>query len=120
MPPTHHTEAEEAAFMQDLLAGIGDSIFNAVPSPEQPRKRVQSPKLYRSPVNCLLKTPRKESNSPVTTPRSTRSPCRLKKTEAEEVATLLEGSENWDWDDILLDAMTPKKKSPRKVKVSQQ
>lgn len=46
MAPFQHTEADETAFMADLLSGIDDSFFDAVPSPDQPsksRKRPRSP-----------------------------------------------------------------------------
>ena len=48
MSPSKPTEAEAAAFMADLLSGLDDSFFDAVPSPDQPtRTRKGSP--YRSP-----------------------------------------------------------------------
>lgn len=47
---TTHSETEESAFMADLLAGIDDSFFDAVPSPDQPTKTRKSPvKSPRSP-----------------------------------------------------------------------
>ena len=36
MATSKHTEAEESAFMDDLLAGIDASFFDAVPSPDRP------------------------------------------------------------------------------------
>ena len=119
MAPTSRTEAEEAAFMQDLLAGIDDSFFAAVPSPDPPRRRVSNTKIQLSPVRCLFKTPKKQRHRDgrVTSPLALRSPPRQKCSESENLALLIEGAEGWDWDDMNSDFMTPKKATPRKIKV---
>ena len=101
--------------MQNLLAEIDDSFFDAVPSPDKPRKRVQSPKIHLSPAKCLLRTPKKQRNCRVTTPKTTRPPVHNKVPEAEDFSVLLDDAENWDWDDMLADFMTPKR--ARKTKV---
>lgn len=118
MAPTTRTEAEETAFMQSLLAGIDDSFFNAVPSPDPPRKRVpSSTKVHLSPVRCLYKTPKKNRNGRVTSPLTHRSPLPKDAADTENLALLLEGAEDWDWADMEADFMTPKKATPRKQKV---
>ncbi|EKM53179.1 uncharacterized protein PHACADRAFT_147492 [Phanerochaete carnosa HHB-10118-sp] len=111
MPPTRPTDAEEADFMHELLAGIDDSIFDAIPSPDQPRKRVPSKtKVQLSPVRCAFKTPKKQRHGRVATPKNTRSPAQSKENgQAEDLAALLEGAEDWDWEDMHADFLTPKK-----------
>lgn len=103
--------------MQDLLAGIDDSFFNAVPSPDPPRKRVSSTKIQLSPVRCLFKTPKKNRDSRVVSPLAHHSSAQKNNDDAENIAFLLEGAEDWDWDDMNADFLTPKKATPRKHKV---
>ncbi|GJE93896.1 DNA replication ATP-dependent helicase/nuclease DNA2 [Phanerochaete sordida] len=117
MPPARPTAAEEAAFMRDLLDGIDESIFDCVPSPDQPRRRAPTPSKTRiqlSPVRCTARTPKKHGR--VATPKNTRTPTRAKENEQQEIAALLEGVEDWDWSDMHADFMTPKKPSPLKHK----
>lgn len=101
--------------MADLLAGIDESFFDAVPSPDRPsrtRNTITSPLHSRllsaksSPLRnkCLMKTPTK-TRAP-TNQEHVASP-----SERAKIASLLEGAENWDWDDMNDDFMTPKKPS---------
>lgn len=104
--------------MQDLLAGIDDSIFSTVPSPEAPRKRVSSTKIHLSPVRCSYKTPKKNRQGHNSSPLATRSPLQNKDAQKDGLSLLLAGAEDWDWDDMNADFMTPKKATPRKRNVS--
>lgn len=105
--------------MQDLLAGIDDSFFNSVPSPDQPRKRAPSKtRVHLSPVRCAFKTPEKQRHGRVATPKNARSPGQAKENVGtEDLAALVEGAEGWDWEDMHADFLTPKKATPRKPKV---
>ena len=107
--------------MRDLLEGIDESIFDCVPSPDQPRRRAPSPSKTRiqlSPVRCTARTPNARTpKKHARTPKSTRTPNRAKENEQAEIAALLEGVDDWDWSDMHADFMTPKKPSPTKHKV---
>ena len=104
--------------MHDLLAGLDNSFFDAIPSPDPPRKRVSNTRIQLSPVRCLYKTPKKNGHRRVASPLAHRSPTRRKNEESENIALLLEGVEDWDWTDMEADFMTPKKATPCKQKVS--
>lgn len=107
--------------MKELLAGIDESIFNELPSPEQPKRRAPSTtKAQLSPTRCTVKTPKKPRHERVATPKSTRPIASTKENnQQEDIAALLEGAENWDWDDMYADFLTPKKTSPRKERDSE-
>lgn len=107
--------------MHELLAGIDDSIFDAIPSPDQPQRHVPSKtKVQPSPVRCIFKTPEKQQHGRVATPKSTRSPAQTKENgQAEDLVALLEGAEDWDWEDMHADFLTPKKTVPCEQKVRQ-
>lgn len=95
MAPARHTDQEEQTFMNGLLSGLDDSI--------KPKQESGSTLLARH----ALPPTRNTSNI------STASSATL--VNEEEIAFLLEGAEDWDWDD---DFMSPKKspmkKSPMK------
>lgn len=108
MPPPQYTEEEEAAFMKDLLTGLDDSFFNAVPSPDP------TPiKLSKSHQNSRAKPPVTPSR-PIRTPKKQKTPIRSKLFTAQDVdmAALMEGVEDWDWDDMDSDFLSPKKNKP--------
>jgi DNA replication ATP-dependent helicase Dna2 len=101
MPPT---AAQEADFMNDLLAGLDqdDSFWNAVPTPDttpvKPSPSFAKQSRSRPPI-----TPNKPQNSiakqkPVT-PGDV------------DMAALLEGAEDWDWSDMNSDFISPVKKT---------
>jgi DNA replication ATP-dependent helicase Dna2 len=99
MPPATHTAAEEDDFMTGLLFGLNDSFFNAQPSPDP------------SPVKPARRfTPLKPKPRPVP---SFAAPI----TDDVDMAALVDGAENWDWDDMESDFLTPKKHQKTKVGV---
>ena len=89
MPPS--TE-DEATFMASLLADLDDQFWNAVPTPDP------SPK----------KPP------PTTPPRVKPAPPLFSAGDNVDLTALLEGAEDWDWEDMNSDFLSPKK-SPRKM-----
>lgn len=97
MPPAKHTSAEEQAFMDDLLTGLDDSFFTAIPSPDP------SPVKRRSPSKRLPVTPKKFQR---------KSPKKSVLTSVEDVdmRVLMEGAEDWNWDDMEADFLTPEKR----------
>lgn len=102
--------------MSDLLSGIDDSIFDSVPSPDPPRKRSTSVKSQQSPLRRLYKTPTKSKLK-----RCAASPLKsFSETTSghnEDLAQLLEGAADWDWDDMNADFLTPKKNASPKRRV---
>ena len=86
--------------MESLLSGLNDSFFNAVPSPD-PSPVKPAPSRHRT-------TPNKPKSRPV--PPSITP-------EDVDMAALVDGAENWDWDDMESDFLTPKKKQNCKVSV---
>ncbi|GBE84559.1 DNA replication ATP-dependent helicase/nuclease dna2 [Sparassis crispa] len=95
MPPVTHTEREEADFLNDLLSGLDSSFFNAASSSDPP----EIPSPHKKCPNVIPKTPTK-----VLTPRNV------------DLDELVAGAEDWDWDDMNSDFMSPKKpKSPKKT-----
>ncbi|KAG7095095.1 hypothetical protein E1B28_005882 [Marasmius oreades] len=111
MPPINPTKAEEADFMKNLLAGLDDSFWNAVPTPDpSPTKK------NKEATGNLPRTPVKGSKhtcSQSTPILSKSSPSKLQDSAAEE---LMKGVEGWDWD--MNYEISPKKPSPKKSKVS--
>ncbi|KAH0579057.1 hypothetical protein H2248_003215 [Termitomyces sp. 'cryptogamus'] len=104
MPPATHSAVDEAAFMADLLGNLDDSFWNAVPTPESSPVK---------PVPSKMMTPRRP---PPQGKRPTApSPSKVFSAGDVDVAALLEGAEDWDWDDAASDILSPKK-SPLKKK----
>ncbi|KAJ7863097.1 DNA replication factor Dna2-domain-containing protein [Mycena olivaceomarginata] len=101
MPPT---AAQEADFMNDLLAGLDqdDSFWNAVPTPDttpvKPSPSFAKQSRSRPPI-----TPNKPQNS--TAKQKPVTPGDV------DMAALLEGAEDWDWSDMNSDFISPVKKT---------
>ncbi|RDB29779.1 DNA replication ATP-dependent helicase/nuclease dna2 [Hypsizygus marmoreus] len=109
MPPATHSANDEAAFMADLLVDMDDSFWNSAPTPDS------SP---RKPPSRHLSTPRRPKTRDKPSKSSTLdvpSPSKVFSAEGFDMTELLEGAEDWDWDDTMSDIVTPKK-SPRKHK----
>lgn len=99
---------DEEVFMADLLSGANSSFWDAVPSPDP------TPKKRKRPTRDLPDIqPETNSQASIGTqnididagrkPKKYESSC-----SAEDIAALLEGAEDWDWDDML----SPVKKKP--------
>ncbi|KAF9261112.1 Dna2-domain-containing protein [Marasmius fiardii PR-910] len=117
MPPNNPSEEEEAAFMKNLLTGLDDSFWNAVPTPDSSPVKQRENKARQDLPKTPMKTTKhvsKHTCAQFTPPTSTqRSPLRLDDAEAEE---LMKGAVDWDWD--MNYEISPKKPSPKKPKVS--
>lgn len=91
--------ADEDAFMNNLLSGL-----DSAPQPEHPPK-------FKRPASCSSTIPR--------TPSRNASSSSATRNDDLEISMLLDGAENWDWNDMEADFLTPKKPnvvhSPLKV-----
>jgi hypothetical protein len=112
------TTAQESAFLDDLLAGVDLDTFTYIPSPDttpvksissRPTKRPRS----RSPAkfSSSLLTPTKKENK---SKKLSAKPLdeTIGNTENQQLHDLLEGADEWDWDDW----NTPKKVKSSPVK----
>jgi hypothetical protein len=115
MAPVLHSANDEAAFMADLLGGLDDSFWTAVPTPDPSPVKPSVPRPDSSPskrqTQNLVASQRPCTAATYPTPSS-------KGLSAGEVGVseLLQGAENWDWDDDLLTPQKSLEKStPRKV-----
>lgn len=107
-------EGDDSAFMEELLSGIDASFFDAdLSSPDRPSAVHGGNLNTGSRYTSLLKTPTKTRGPK----EASRSPyarkCapleHLPSLHQEDVGDLLVGAEDWDWDDMNSDFMTPQK-----------
>lgn len=99
-------ENDELSFMNGLLAGIDNSFFDAVPSPDP------SPKKIKASAKSCAKPAGIECNSSSPNVKGT---TKSNEVTESDLASLLEGAENWDWNDMELDACSVN--NPKKVYV---
>lgn len=93
--------------MADLLAGIDDSFFNAVPTPDPTPKK--------KPLEASRVTAGTSVPQPKLAPENRNAPS-VPETHAndDDFDQLLAGAEDWDWNDMNDDFLSPKKVSPKK------
>lgn len=108
MPPVTHSANEEAAFMADLLVDLDDTFWNAVPTPD-PSPKKPAPSWLTTPK----RHPRNQPSDSLSCTTSAPSPSKIFSAGDVDMTALLEGAEDWDWDDSNSDVLTPKN-SPRK------
>lgn len=92
--------------MDDLLTGLNDSFFDAVPSPD-PSPVKPKPVIQRTPLKSKSKI--RPKLEPKTEPL-------VASVGDVDMAALVDGAESWDWDDMELDFLTPKKERGGKTK----
>lgn len=93
------TPTDEDAFMVSLLSGLNDSFFDAVPSPDP------------SPVKVKLP----ESKEKIAPAADTLPAASYVAGDDVDIAALTQGAEDWNWDDMESDFLTPKKDKEKKV-----
>lgn len=118
MPPVVRSEAEESNFLDDLFSQL-DSGAPAVAVQSPPRRRVEPCPPPRTPVRFA-----KHAKSPRKTPLHTNAngtghsrEHALHVAQHVDLSMLVDGAEDWDWDDMNSDFMTPQKSSPVVPKV---
>lgn len=97
---------EEEEMMKQLLEGLDDTLSDYVPTPAKPKAQTQSKTPKRSP---LLQKPKKSSQSPLVSKKArgkenARQQAVFSK---KEIDSLMEGVDDMDWDDMLLDLSKP-------------
>ena len=111
MPPIARTEDEESNFLDDLFLEL-DCMAPVVKHASPPHSRV-APAPPRTPQRAVKAhaSPRKTLHGLFVQPKTHTA-------QSEDLDALMEGVEDWDWDDMNSDFMTPRKSSPVKPKVS--
>ncbi|EJD05682.1 Dna2-domain-containing protein [Fomitiporia mediterranea MF3/22] len=104
MPSSRHSAQDEAVFMQELLSGVDSSFFDAVPSPDPTPKKRKRPTEELSENKHLSG---QKENANVVFESAKKKP-RALGSQDYDIAALLEGAEDWDWDDML----SPVRKKP--------
>ena len=120
MPPIRHSEAEESNFLDSLFSELDSSAGTVHLTHSSPsRRRVTTIPQPHTPARATKpKSPirRTSSLNAAGTPNHAFEGARFI-VEHVDLDTLLDGAEDWDWDDMNSDFMTPRKSSPVKHKV---
>ncbi|OSD07732.1 Dna2-domain-containing protein [Trametes coccinea BRFM310] len=119
MPPVTRSEVEETDFLQSLFSEL-DNNAPAAPSCSPTRRRGIAPQ-PRTPRRAEKRVP-----SPRKTPvarggiesESNAAGRVTRVTQDVDYEALMEGVEDWDWDDMNSDCLSPRKSSPVKPKRS--
>lgn len=119
MPPVKHTEAEESDFLHSLFSEL-DSAPVPGPSSSPSRRRVNTPPKPRTPLRASKFNGSPHGVSAKHAPKAESPKCKNTVYAATDVDfdALMEGAEDWDWDDMNSDFLTPRKSSPVKPKVT--
>ena len=114
MPPINRTEAEESNLLDDIFAELDGGA--PVPAPHPPRRQSaatwvpppRTPERAKKVTAFPRHTPSRKHAylSPVKRERA------LHVAENVDIDSLIAGAEDWDWDDMNSDFMTPRKSSP--------
>ena len=119
MPPVFRSEVEESNLLDDIFAELDSVAPGGLPSPQRRRVTTVATGLPRTPSRA-----KKLAKSPIASrchdfkyasPQQRRLVVHA--VEHVDVDALVYGAEDWDWDDMNSDFMTPKKSSPVKPKV---
>jgi DNA replication ATP-dependent helicase Dna2 len=102
MPPATRTADDEAAFMSNLFEDLD-------------RELSKNPKEDKSPPK--IASPRTPKSTRETQPKPT-SACKNPAQEGDDFSALLDGAEDWNWEDMECDFLTPKKKGTKSTEVS--
>ncbi|KAH7909650.1 Dna2-domain-containing protein [Hygrophoropsis aurantiaca] len=117
MPPVTPPDMDEDNFMKNLLSGLDSSAQLESSKSELPSCRTISP-VKRPPFKRRL-SPTKKSPMPKRSVSLTVDASSLQ-SKSLDLAELLEGAEDWDWNDMEMDFLSPKKhRSPVKKRAIQ-
>ncbi|KZT21167.1 Dna2-domain-containing protein [Neolentinus lepideus HHB14362 ss-1] len=111
MLPKKPTTDEEASFMADLLGGCDDTSLTLCSSP------------FKTEVQENVPIPRTPTKHKTDVKPVSRDEVKLEDSEAVDgadlsVNILVRGAEDWDWDDMEYDFLTPKKAKPIRQNVT--
>ena len=107
---------DEAAMMEQLLAGLDDTLSDYVPTPPKPKpKPTAKPQPKVSPLSqrptakmgiALAKSPVRNQPTPTRKGKNKENPPRALP-KPKVVDSLLTGAEDWDWADMEAEATAP-------------
>ena len=121
MPPIRHSEAEESNFLESLFAEFDSTPTVAASSASPSRSKRATGPQPRTPLRAarLDSSPRHTSKIGASNGTSARESHATHAVASDNVDydALMEGVEDWDWDDMNSDCMSPRKSSPVKPKV---
>ncbi|TDL20255.1 Dna2-domain-containing protein [Rickenella mellea] len=119
---------EEAAFMADLLSGLDNSFFDAAPTPDpSPQKKIALPTSGNKRIPLSPLSNRKFDNPSLSVLQSNEPPLSDVFSNSSNLVTqvplqnvdmdaLLDGVEDWDWNDMDADFMSPNKAKTKAVR----
>ncbi|KAF7299539.1 DNA replication helicase [Mycena chlorophos] len=101
------TAEEEAEFMKNLMLDLDDAFWNATPTPDptpaKPTPNASSSTLPTTPTKSRVAAAKPNGNSVAL--------------EDVDMGQLLEGAEDWDWDDMLSPVKPKPKPKPKAMEV---
>lgn len=117
MPPVVHTEAEESDFLSSLFSEI-DSAPIPAPASSPTRRRAAAPQ-PRTPLRASRFNGSPHGVQAKHAPQADSPKFRHTVYAAQDVDfdALMDGVDDWDWDEMKSDFLTPHKSSPVKAKV---
>ncbi|KAH9896571.1 Dna2-domain-containing protein [Cubamyces lactineus] len=122
MPPVTRSEAEESNFLESLFAEFDSTPTVAASSASPSRSKRATGPQPRTPLRAarLDSSPRHTSKIGASNGTSARESHATHAVAFDNVDydALMEGVEDWDWDDMNSDCMSPRKSSPVKPKRS--
>ncbi|KZT00075.1 Dna2-domain-containing protein [Laetiporus sulphureus 93-53] len=118
MPALQRSEQEEADFMNKLLLSVDTTNSVTSCSKSAARRTGQTvphgPSTAKTPSLSSAPLP-EHSTGNRSSSTELRTPTKEASAEDVDVAQLLQGAEDWDWDDMNSDFLSPKKDSPKKT-----
>lgn len=118
MPPVTRTEREEADFMNELLNGAIGSFSGAkssrasVDNERQPTLKQMASK-PKDVSNITANATLQDNMDVLVVPKT---PVKAHRIQDVNISQLMEGAEDWDWDDMNADFLSPKRLvSPKKA-----
>ncbi|CDO74222.1 hypothetical protein BN946_scf184721.g1 [Trametes cinnabarina] len=116
MPPVARSEVEEADFLQSLFIELDSNAPAASSSSPSRRRATAAPPRTPRRAENRVPSPRKASARSDDKAHTSVGPA-AHVIEDVDYDVLMEGVEDWDWDDMNSECMSPRKSSPVKPKI---